>query len=96
MDDFAKPLRDLARLCGKSEYQLAGLDPTFVRRLFDGQKYTSNVTTIRLTLALVMDTELIRERPDWVPFILNAIKDVQLSSAIAEFPESRGRTRWAT
>ncbi len=31
MSDFAKTLNDLAKLCGKSEYQLAqysGLDPT--------------------------------------------------------------------
>ncbi len=40
MSDFAHALNDLAKLCGKSEYQLAqysGLDPTFVRRLFDGE-----------------------------------------------------------
>jgi len=98
MSDFAKPLKDLARLCGKSEYQLAqlsGLDPTFVRRLFDGEKRASNQTIIRLTIALVMDPELARMYPAQVSFVLNALKDAQLSDAIAEFPESRNRTRWA-
>ena len=98
MSDFSKTLKDLAKLCGKSEYQLAqlsGLDPTFVRRLFDRQKKASNMTIIRLTIALVMDPDLARKHPDRVPFILNALKDAQLSDAIAEFPESRGRTRWA-
>jgi len=64
MSDFAKTLRDLARLCGKSEYrlaQLSGLDPTFVRRLFDGEKRPSN-----LTIALVTDPKLARKHPDTV------------------------------
>lgn len=98
MSEFAKTLKNLARLCGKSEYQLAqlsGLDPTFVRRLFDGEKRASNLTIIRLTIALVMDPELARRHPTQVPFILNALKDAQLSDAIAEFDESRARTRWA-
>ena len=98
MSDFAKTLRDLAKLCGKSEYQIAqlsGLDPTFVRRLFDGDKRASNQTIIRLTIALVMDVELARKYPTQVPFILNALKDAQLSDAIAELPESRARNRWA-
>ena len=97
MSEFAKTLNDLAKLCGKSEYQLAqfsGLDPTFVRRLFDGEKRASNLTIVRLTIALVMDPELARNHPAQVPFILNALKDAQLSDAIAELPESRGRTRW--
>ena len=96
---FAKTLKDLAKLCGKSEYQLAqlsGLDPTFVRRLFDGEKRPSNLTIIRLTIALVMDPELARKHPDTVPFVLNALKDAQLSDATAELPESRARTRWAS
>ncbi len=49
MSDFAHALSDLAKLCGKSEYQLAqysGLDPTFVRRLFDGEKGASNLTIV--------------------------------------------------
>jgi len=99
MSEFAKTLNDLARLCGKSEYQLAqlsGLDPTFVRRLFDGEKKASNLTIIRLTIALVMDPELARRHPSQVPFILNALKDAQLSDAIAELEESRARTRWAS
>lgn len=87
MSRFAKTLSELAGLCGKSEYQIAaysGLDPTFVRRLFDGEKRASNLTIIRLTLALVMDPELARRYPQQVPFILNALKDAQLSDAIAE------------
>ena len=99
MSEFAQTLKGLARLCGKSEYQLAqlsGLDPTFVRRLFDGEKNASNLTMIRLAIALVMDPELARKHPDRVPFILNALTDAQLSDAIAEFPESRARTRWAS
>jgi plasmid maintenance system antidote protein VapI len=66
MSQFAKTLKDLAKLCGKSEYrlaQLSGLDPTFVRRLFDGEKKASNLTIIRLTIALVMDPELARKHP---------------------------------
>ena len=98
MSDFAKTLKDLATLCGKSEYQLArysGLDPSFVRRLFDGEKRASNLTIIRLTIAPVMDPELARMHPAQVPFILNALKDAQLSDAIAELPESRVWTRWS-
>ncbi len=98
MNEFAKTLKDLARLCGKSEYQLAqysGLDPTFVRRLVDGEKNASNLTIIRLTIALVMDPDLARKYPAQVPFILNALKDAQLSDAIAESPEPRRRNRWA-
>ncbi len=99
MSDFAQTLKDLAKLCAKSEYQLAqysGLDPSFVRRLVDGEKRASNHSIIRLTIALVMDPELIRKYPAQVPFILNALKDAQLSDAIATLPESRGRTRWST
>ena len=98
MSDFAQTLKDLARLCGKIEYQLAqysGLDPTFVRRLFDGEKRASDLTIIRLTIALVMDAELARKHPAQVPFILNALKDAQLSDAIAGLDESQARTRWS-
>jgi len=98
MSEFAQALNDLAKLCGNSEYQLAqysGLDPTFVRRLFDGEKRASNLTIIRLTIALVMDADLARKYPAQVPFILNALKDAQLSDAIATSTESRDRTRWS-
>ena len=98
MNEFAQTLNDLAKVCGKSEYQLAqysGLDPTFIRRLFDGEKRASNRTIIRLTIALVMCPELARDHPAQVPFILNVLKDAQLSDAIAEFPESRSRNRWS-
>lgn len=87
MSDFAKTLRTLAKQCGKSEYQVAqfsGLDPSFVRRLFDGEKRASNLTIIRLALALVTDPTLIEEHPDTVPFILHTLKNAQLSDAIAE------------
>jgi hypothetical protein len=87
MSEFGQTLKDLARLCGKSEYQLAqlcGLDPTFVRRLVDGEKHASNLTIIRLTIGLVMDPELAKRYPAQVPFILNALKNAQLSDAIAE------------
>ncbi len=97
MSDFAKTLKHLAELCGKSEYQLAqysGLDPIFVRRLSDGEKRASNLTFIRLILALVMDPELARPFPAQVPFVLQTLKSAQLSDAIAELPESRGRTCW--
>lgn len=87
MSEFAKTLRDLAGLCGKSEYELAqlsGLDPSFVRRLFTGEKRASNQTIVRLTIALVMDPALAKQYPARVPFILNALRDAQLSDAIAE------------
>jgi len=87
MSEFAQTLKDLADVCGKSEYQLAqysGLDPAFVRRLMRGEKRASNLTIIRLTIALVMDPELAHAYPAQVPFILNALKDAQLSDAIAE------------
>ena len=96
MSDFSKTLTDLAKLCGKSEYQLAkhsGLDPTFVRRLIDSEKRASNLTIIRLTIGLVMDPRLAEAYPARVPFILNALKDAQLSDAIAVFDESRNRKR---
>lgn len=83
---FAKTLTELAKLCGKSEYQLAqysGLDPSFVRRLCDDDKHASNLTIIRLTIALVMDPQLIEQHPARVPFILNALTDAQLRDAIA-------------
>jgi hypothetical protein len=98
MSEFAQTLKDLADVCGKSEYQVAqlsGLDPTFVRRLFDGEKRASNLTIIRLTIALVMDPKLAQAHPARVPFILNALKDAQLSDAIAESTESRSRNRWS-
>lgn len=60
MSDVAKTLNDLARLCGKSGYQLAqysGRDPTFVRRLFDGEKRGLK------TMALEMDPALARNHP---------------------------------
>jgi hypothetical protein len=82
MSECAQTLSDLARLCGKSEYQIAqlsGLDPSFVRRLFDGGKRASD-----LTIVLVIDLELARKYPAQVPFILNAVKDAQLSEAIAK------------
>jgi hypothetical protein len=82
MSEFAQTLSDLARLCGKSEYQIAQLsilDPSFVRRLFDGGKRASD-----LTIALVMDPKLAQAYPAQVPFVLNALKDAQLSDAIAE------------
>jgi outer membrane protein assembly factor BamB len=46
MSEFARPLPDLAKLCGKSQYQVAklsGRDPTFVRRLFNGEKRASHL-----------------------------------------------------
>jgi hypothetical protein len=97
MSEFSNTLTALAKLCGKSEYQLAqfsGLDPSFVRRLFDGEKEASNRTIIRLTMGLVMDPELARRYPAQVPFILNALKDAQLSDAVATLGESRARNRW--
>jgi len=96
MSDFAHALNDLAKLCGKSEYQLAqysGLDPTFIRQLFDGEKNASNLTIVRLTMALVIGPDLARKYPAQVPFVLNAIKDAQLSDEIAASTESRNRTR---
>ena len=96
MSEFAQTLTDLAKLCGKSEYELAqlsGLDPTFVRRLVDGEKRASNLTIIRLAIGLVMDSELAAKYPAQVPFILNALKTAQLSDAIATLGESRGRER---
>jgi len=87
MSEFSTTLKDLAKLCGKSEYQLAqlsALDPTFVRRLCDGEKKASNLTIIRLTIALVISPELAAKYPARVPFILNALKDAQLSDVIAE------------
>lgn len=98
MSDFAQTLNDLANLCGKSEYQLtqyAGLDPNFVRRLFDGEKNTSNLTIIRLTIALVMDADLAQKYPAQVPFVLNALKDAQLSDVIVTSTESRNRAHWS-
>ena len=98
MSEFAKTLNDLATLCGKSEDQLAqysGLDPTVVRRLFDGEKHASNLTIIRLTIALVACPDLIRTYPAQGPFVLNALKNAQLSDAIATSQGSRARTRWA-
>ena len=97
MSEFAQTLNDLAKLCRKSEYQFAkyaGLDPTFIRRLFDGKKRASNRTIIRLTIALVMSPELALRYPAQVPFILNALKDAQLSHAIATSNESRSRNSW--
>ena len=92
MSEFAKTLKYLAKMCGKSEYQLAkysGLDPSFVRRVFDGKKRASNLTIIRLTIALVMDPKLASEYPAQVPFILNALRDAQMSDAIAMLGEPR-------
>lgn len=78
MSELAHILKDRAKVCGESEYELpqyAGLDPTVVRRLFDGGKRASNLTIIRLTIALVMDPDLARMYPAQAPFILSALKD---------------------
>lgn len=78
MSEFARTLKDLADVCGKSEYQIAqlsGLDPTFVRRLFEGKKNASNLTIIHLTIALVLDPRLAPSYPAQVPRVLNALKD---------------------
>jgi hypothetical protein len=86
MSEFAKTLKDFADVCGKSEYQVAqlsGLDPTFVRRLVDGEKRASNLTIERWTIALVMDQRLDHAHPARVPFILNALENAQISDAIA-------------
>ncbi len=64
-----------------------------VRRLFDGEKRASNLTTIRLTIGLVMNPKLAQAHSGQVPFVLNAPKDAQLSDAIATLPESRRRNR---
>jgi transcriptional regulator with XRE-family HTH domain len=87
MNDFSKTLRKLAELCGKSEYQVAqysGLDPSFVRRLFDGEKQASNLTIVRLALALVMDPEVYENDPAMAAYILNTLKNAQLSDAVAK------------
>lgn len=87
MNDFSRTLRHLAELCGKSEYQVAkysGLDPSFVRRLFDGEKQASNLTIIRLAIALVADPALMESHPAQMPHLLNLLKNAQLSDAIAQ------------
>lgn len=84
MSELGKTLKDLAKLCG-SEYQLAqyaGLDPSFVRWLFDGEKNGSNLTIIRLTIALVRCPELARKHPAQVPFILNERMNARFSGVV--------------
>jgi hypothetical protein len=71
----------------------SGLDPSFVRRLFDGEKRASDLTIIRLALALIVDPELVQQYPAHVPFVLNKLKNAQLSDAIAQLDQSRARKR---
>ena len=87
---------DVRKVGQRVKIILSRTHPDFVRRLFDGEKNASNLTMIRLAIALVTDPELARKHPDRVPFVLDALTDAQLSDAIAEFPESRARTRWAS
>lgn len=71
MSEFAQSLNDLAKLCGNSKYQLAqysGLDSTFVRRLFDGEKRASNLPIIRLKIGPSIDAELFLRNSAIVPF----------------------------
>ncbi len=71
MSELAQSLKDLAKLRGKSEYQLAqhaGLDPAFVRRLFDGEKRASTLTIFRLTIGPIIDAELSLRNSAIVPF----------------------------
>lgn len=67
MTEFAKTLRRLAQLAGKSEYQLAaisGLDAAYVRRLMTGEKRNpSPATVLKLAFALVASPELVRRQP---------------------------------
>jgi len=94
MIDFAKTLRYQADLFGQSEYQVAkhsGLDPGNVRRLFDGERQPSNLTLVRLALALVVDLELHDRHPADVSLILEKLEGAQISDAIAKLSWSRVR-----
>jgi transcriptional regulator with XRE-family HTH domain len=87
LNEFSKTLRQLARKCGKSEYDLArlsGLDPSFVHRLMSGEKNPSLATVTRLAMALVMDKELADQYPADVPNALGILVTALLSDATAK------------
>ncbi len=93
MNEFASTLRELASLCGKSEYDLAdltGLDRAFIHRLMSGEKNPSPQTVIKLAIALPMSKELARKHPVEVPHILTVLLMAQLSDASAKSVKSRG------
>lgn len=53
-------LKDLAEVHERSGHQAAkvsDVNPTFGHRLFDGEKRASDLTNIRLTIALVIDAK---------------------------------------
>ncbi|MDP9411197.1 MAG: helix-turn-helix domain-containing protein [Chloroflexota bacterium] len=92
--EFARTLRGLARLAGKSERELAGIagiDDAYVRRLMTGEKANpSPATVIRLAIALVACPDLIRRHPT-VADALPALMDAMLNDAAAKLPEPGGR-----
>lgn len=92
MREFANTLTKLARLCGKSEYELSnltGLDPSFIHRLMSGEKNPSSATVMRLAVALPMCKELADKHPADVPNVLGLLLMAQLSDATAKSEKSR-------
>lgn len=92
MTEFATTLRNLAKLCGKSEYELAnltGLDPSFIHRLMSGEKNPSSSTVMKLAIALPMSKELAKQHPVEVPNILTLLFMAQLADASAKSVQSR-------
>lgn len=92
MSEFSSTLRNLAKLCGKSEYELAnltGLDPSFIHRLMSGEKNPSSSTVMKLAIALPTCKELAKAHPVEVPNILTVLLMAQLSDASAKSLQSR-------
>ena len=97
LTEFASTLRSLAKLCGKSEYELAnltGLDPSFIHRLMSGEKNPSSSTVMKLAIALPTCKELAKQHPVEVPNILTLLVMAQLADASAR--SIQPREAWAS
>jgi len=92
LTDFSKTLTRLARLCDKSEYDLAaltGLDRAFIHRLMSGEKNPSSATVVRLAIALPTCKQLAEKHPTDVPNVLGLLLMAQLCDATAKSEQSR-------
>lgn len=92
MNEFAKTLRRLAQLAGKSEYQLAaisGVDAAYVWRLMTGEETNpSPATVLKLAFALVASPELVRRQP-LLADALTQLTGAMLQDAATRLPASR-------
>jgi len=96
MNEFARTFRELARLAGKSEYELAkiaGVDVAYVRRLMTGEKANPSASVVvKLAFALVACPELVRRHPS-IADAMAALMTAMLVDAAAALSREGTRSR---